>query len=147
MTTEPEVTIRPRRDDDLDDLARILVEVHSQDGYPVEGIADPHAWLRLEHPLGAWVAELNGKVVGNVALTEPGPHDDAPRMWAEQTDESVERTAVLGRLYIAPSARGQALGARLTEAASEAAAQLGRTAVLDVMKKDQKAQALYGKLG
>lgn len=146
MTAKPCVSIRPRRDEDLDELARILVEVHRQDGYPVEGVDDPYAWLRLESPLGAWVAELDGKVVGHVALSEPSPHDDAPRIWAEQTGKSVDRTAVLGRLFLAPTARGHAIGSRLTRTASDTATQLGRTAVLDVMHKDSAAIRLYEQL-
>lgn len=35
------VSARPRTDADLPELARILVEVHDRDGYPVEGVADP----------------------------------------------------------------------------------------------------------
>ncbi|MCH8611896.1 GNAT family N-acetyltransferase [Arsenicicoccus dermatophilus] len=147
MTPEPEVTIRPRRDDDLDELARILVQVHAQNGYPVEGVADPYAWLHLEQPLGAWVAELDGKVVGHVALTEPGPHDHAPRIWAELAGEPVERTAVLGRLFVSPDARGHQLGRRLCHTATAAASAHDRTAVLDVMLKDEAAIATYTSLG
>ncbi|WP_286958656.1 GNAT family N-acetyltransferase [Arsenicicoccus sp. UBA7492] len=147
MTTKPEAIIRPRRDDDLDELARILVQVHELDGYPVEGVADPHAWLTLTNPLGAWVAELNGKPVGHVALTEPGSHDDAPRMWSEQTGTPTERTAVLGRLFISPRARGLRLGRRLVGTAMDAATLANRVAVLDVMCKDRAAIRTYQAMG
>lgn len=34
------LTIRPRREEDLPDLAAVLVRVHALDRYPVEGMAD-----------------------------------------------------------------------------------------------------------
>ncbi|MCG7323433.1 GNAT family N-acetyltransferase [Arsenicicoccus bolidensis] len=143
MTDNPAIVIRPRRDDDLDELARILVEVHAHDGYPVEGVDDPRAWLHLERPLGAWMAELDGQVVGHVALTQPGPQDHAPSMWADLTTKPKEETAVLGRLFISPGARGKRVGAELTRTAMRAAMSEGRTAVLDVMAKDKAARRVY----
>ena len=38
-------TVRPREPRDLAQLAEALVRVHAADGYPVEGVADPRAWL------------------------------------------------------------------------------------------------------
>lgn len=50
------LTIRSRRDEDLPDLAAALVRVHALDGYPVEGVADPEAWLRHPNELQSWIA-------------------------------------------------------------------------------------------
>lgn len=147
MTKRHEATIRPRRDDDLNTLARVLVAVHERDGYPVEGVADPHAWLALSSPLGAWVAEIDGQPVAHVALTEPGPGDEAARMWCEQENVSPDDVAVLGRLFVSPTARGHRLGSRLTQTATHAAQEQGRRAVLDVMLKDVAAIAVYKALG
>lgn len=142
-----EAIIRPRRDEDLPALARILVEVHALDGYPVEGVADPESWLHLTNPIGAWVAELDGQPVGHAACTEPGPGDDAARMLHEQQGTPVDQIAVLGRLFIAPTARGRHLGTQLVHTAAKAASETGRRAVFDVMTKDKAAIAMYEKLG
>lgn len=138
-------TIRPRRDDDLPALALVLVEVHAVDGYPVEGVDDPLAWLDLPNAIGAWVAELDGRPVGHVALTGPGPDDEAPHLFAEQYGPAP--TAVLGRLFVSPTARGQGLAERLARTAIDAAAGDGRRPVLDVMQKDRAAIRLYERLG
>lgn len=138
-------TIRPRTDEDLPALAKVLVEVHATDGYPVEGVDDPLAWLDLPNAIGAWTAEVNRTPVGHVSLTEPGPGDEAPRLFARRF--GAVPTAVLGRLFIAPPARGQGLAQALVATASEAARRIGRRAVLDVMRKDQAAVGLYVRLG
>ncbi|MGL5829701.1 MAG: GNAT family N-acetyltransferase [Angustibacter sp.] len=138
-------TIRPRTDDDLPALAAALVEVHAIDGYPVEGVDDPLAWLDLPNAIGAWTAELDGEPVGHVALTEPGPGDEASRQFVEL--HGPQPTAVLGRLFVSPAARGQGLAEQLTRTAMTAAADAGRRAVLDVMQKDHAAIRLYERLG
>jgi ribosomal protein S18 acetylase RimI-like enzyme len=143
----PALVVRPRRDSDLGVLAGVLVEVHAVDGYPVEGVDDPGAWLRSDHELGAWVAEADGIPVGHVALTEPGPGDTAAELWTRLENIPTDAVAVLGRLFVSPAARGQHLGAKLATAATEHAHRLGRRAVLDVMAKDVAAIHTYEALG
>ncbi|NHA67474.1 GNAT family N-acetyltransferase [Phycicoccus flavus] len=137
--------IRPRTDNDLPALAKVLVEVHAVDGYPVEGVDDPLAWLDLPNAIGVWTAELGGAPVGHVALTEPGPGDDAARLLTEQSGP--EPMAVLGRLFVAPAARGQGLAEQLVNTAMCASAEIQRQLVLDVMVKDRAAFRLYERLG
>ncbi|MGM0386012.1 MAG: hypothetical protein ACQERF_08550, partial [Actinomycetota bacterium] len=55
--TAQQVTVRPRTPADLDRCAEVLIRVHAQDGYPVEGVADPHARLHPDRLLAAWVAQ------------------------------------------------------------------------------------------
>ena len=141
------MVIRPRRDCDIPALAAALVEVHALDGYPVEGVANPEAWLRLVNMLGAWTAQVDGQPIGHVALTDPGPGDDAAHIWHEQTGAPLHTLVVLGRLFVAPSTRGHALGRRLTQTATEAANAAGLRAVLDVMNKDHAAIHTYESLG
>ena len=139
--------IRPRTADDLPALADLLVRVHELDGYPVEGVADPIAWLKSDNELAALTAEKDGQVVGHVMLSYPSLGDAAAEEWARREDEPMDSIAVLGRLFISPDARGDRLGARLTDAATEIARKLGRRAVLDVMTKDKAAIRTYEKLG
>jgi GNAT superfamily N-acetyltransferase len=139
--------IRPRREDDLAALADVLIRVHERDGYPVEGATDPLAWLRSDHQLGAWTADLDGRPVGHVLLTTATAADSAAGLWTERTGADPETIAVLGRLFVDPDARGRHLGRRLTAAAVRTATQVGRRTVLDVMAKDVAAIRTYEALG
>jgi hypothetical protein len=47
-----EPIIRFRTADDLDQAGSVLVEVYELDGYPVEGVADPRAWLECPNSPG-----------------------------------------------------------------------------------------------
>ena len=139
--------IRPRTAEDLPRLGELLVRVHELDGYPVEGVADPIAWLKSDNELAALTAEKDGQVVGHVMLSSPGETDTSAAEWSRREGQPIETIAVLGRLFLAPEARGEALGARLTTSATEIARELGRRAVLDVMAKDKAAIRTYEKLG
>lgn len=143
--TEP--IIRPREDTDLESAGAALVDVHRTDGYPVEGVADPVAWLKPAGLISSWVAELDGEIVGHVAISEPQPGDDAVRLWLEQSDDSIEDVAVIGRLFVKTSARRQSIGEKLSLAVVTDPAIRGKRLVLDVMDKDQDAIRLYERLG
>lgn len=140
-----ELLVRPRQDADIPACAQALVATHAIDGYPVEGVADPEAWLRPEGLIKAWVGELHGQVVGHALITEPGPGDAAAVMWLANHPE--ERLAVGGRLFVHPHGRGHGLGLKLMEAAGKYCAEAGYRVVLDVMEKDQAAIELYERLG
>ncbi|KNX36041.1 GNAT family N-acetyltransferase [Luteipulveratus halotolerans] len=139
--------IRLRRDSDLPELAQILVAVHALDGYPVEGVDNPLAWLVSDSTLSAWVAELDGKLVGHVALSDPSESEGAAKLWAEQHGNTGPGLAMLGRLFVSPAGRGRGLGARLTATATNEARRMNRRAVLDVMEKDVAARKTYERLG
>ena len=147
MTDLKAVHVRERRDGDLAELGVVLTEVHASDGYPVEGVSDPVAWLHSAALVDAWVAVLRGRLVGHVALTRPGAGDDAAKVWSERSGQAPNQLAVLGRLFVAGSARGQGLGRRLVTTATDRADELGLRAVLDVMVKDVAAIATYEALG
>lgn len=101
--------IRPRTEEDIPALAQVLVRVHEKDGYPVEGVADPEAWLRSDRMLGVWVAELDGRPVGQVMLAEPGEGDEAAAMLANREGLPMDEIAVLCRLSWTPRPGGSAL--------------------------------------
>ncbi|WP_333752316.1 GNAT family N-acetyltransferase [Streptomyces sp. IBSBF 2394] len=140
------MTIRPFTDGDLAGAAAALVEVHDTDGYPVEGVDDPEAWIKSEDVLAAWVAGSGGRIVGHVAVMKP-QGEAAAELWIKQSGDSVDRVGVLARLFVVQSARKQAAGRRLMEAAMSHACAHGLRLVLDVMVKDASAIRLYEQLG
>ncbi|WP_406341428.1 GNAT family N-acetyltransferase [Streptomyces sp. NBC_00648] len=149
MTGKPaerDLIIRPRRAEDLDGAASALIAVHSSDGYPVEGVVDPHGWLDSPDVIRAWVAEVDGRVVGHVSINRPNG-EEAVALWANQDGVSATQIAVLARLFVLPEARGNDAGGRLMAAATESAQADGQRLVLDVMAKDAAAIRLYERLG
>jgi GNAT superfamily N-acetyltransferase len=141
------VIIRPRRDDDLPALADVLVRVHTIDGYPVEGVADPRAWLHHPHELQSWTTEAGGHPVGQITLAHATADDDAARVWHERTGGDIGRPASLVRLFVDPDHRGAGAGQLLIRTAAEHARSLNRSVAFDVMKKDRAAIRLYERMG
>ncbi len=138
--------VRPFESDDLPGAAAALIKVHETDGYPVEGVEDPEAWVSSDDVLAAWVAEMDGEVVGHVAVMRP--HGEAAvSLWIEQSGDHESHVAVLGRLFVVQAARKHATGRRLTEAAMNYGRQHDLRLVLDVMTKDAPAMRLYERLG
>lgn len=138
-----DVRIRPTIPADLDALAEVLVEVHANDGYPVEGVDFPRAWIELPEAIGQWTGLLDGRPVGHVALIPPGSGDLAPGLLAKHGNVSSNQVAVLVRLFVDPHARRRRVAQRLLDAVEDQARRSGLTPVLDVMKKDQAAIRLY----
>ncbi|MFH9349453.1 GNAT family N-acetyltransferase [Kitasatospora sp. NPDC017646] len=141
------VGVRRRRAADLADCVRALADVHAADGYPTEWPERPAAWLTPDGLLAAWVAEADGRIAGHIGLVRSTPGDMAPGRWSRRTGGRPELTAVIGRLYVAPAARGRAAGALLMECAVAHARVLGLHPVLDVLATDTAALALYRRLG
>ncbi|MEV5808707.1 GNAT family N-acetyltransferase [Streptomyces parvulus] len=140
------VTVRPFSNDDLTGAAEALVEVHETDGYPVEGVDDPEAWIKSEDVLAAWIAESDGRIVGHVAVMKP-QGEAAADLWVKQSGDDMGHVGVLARLFVVQSARKQAAGRQLMEAAASHARDHGLRLVLDVMVKDASAIRLYERLG
>jgi ribosomal protein S18 acetylase RimI-like enzyme len=141
------LAIRPRRNEDLPDLAAALVRVHALDGYPVEGVADPEAWLRHDHELQSWTAVDGDQPIGQVTLTRAVPDDDAARAWQQHTGGDIDCLAIPARLFVDPDHRGSGAGRLLMEAAVDFARTRGLAIAFDVMLKDRAAIRLYERLG
>ena len=140
------VIIRPFEDADLADAASALVQVHATDGYPVEGVDDPEAWLRSSDVIAAWVGVMNERIIGHVAIMQPHG-EDAVSLWMQQSDDAEGQIGVLARLFVVKEARKHAAGERLAQAAMDYGNEHGRRLVLDVMTKDAAAIRLYERLG
>ncbi|MGQ5264580.1 GNAT family N-acetyltransferase [Micromonospora sp. ZYX-F-536] len=131
--------IRRRRAADLDGCVAALALVHEADRYPLNWPADPHGWLREPRPARAWVAvDADGAVVGHVAVHRLPDRADGPL---------ARPTAEVARLFVAPGARGLALGGALLARARRWASTRGTDLVLDVADGDAAAVALYERTG
>ncbi|MFD9505003.1 GNAT family N-acetyltransferase [Streptomyces sp. NPDC060035] len=140
--------VRRRGAADLGVCVRALAEVHARDGYPVNWPARPAGWLaQASSSLDAWVAELDGQVVGHIGLSRSGAGDAAAVLWSAREDVGIERTAVVSRLFVAPGARGHGIGGLLMAEAVHEAGNRGLHPVLDVVSCDTAAAALYERLG
>ncbi|MFJ2771682.1 GNAT family N-acetyltransferase [Streptomyces sp. NPDC087300] len=144
----PVLRIRERDEArDMDACVELLAEVHEGDGYPVNWPADPADWLAGRAPLGAWVAELDGRIVGHVRLSRVGADDVAPVLWSERAGVAVDASAVVSRLFVSPGARGHGIGALLMARIGREALGRGLHPVLDVVSTDSPAVVLYERLG
>ncbi|MER7921482.1 MULTISPECIES: GNAT family N-acetyltransferase [unclassified Streptomyces] len=139
--------VRRREDADLDACVELLAEVHKRDGYPENWPERPGDWLARPALFAAWVAELEGRIVGHVGLSEGGVEDRAPGLWSRRAGTPVEATAVISRLFVSPTLRGRGVGALLMERAAGEARRRQRHPVLDVLTSDISAVALYERLG
>ncbi|MFE2540221.1 GNAT family N-acetyltransferase [Actinacidiphila glaucinigra] len=146
-TADAAIRVRRREEGDLDACVRVLAAVHDRDGYPVDWPTAPAAWLSGAASLAAWVAESDGVVVGHVGLGPGTGSDAAPGLWSAREGAGAGPTAVVGRLFVAPGARGRGVGARLMAAAVGEARLRGLHPVLDVVASDTAAAALYERLG
>jgi ribosomal protein S18 acetylase RimI-like enzyme len=140
-------TIRLRTPGDIQQCARRLIEVHELDGYPVEGVAEPEAWLSPPGLVRSWVGELDGSIIGHVLVATPGPSDDAAALWTNQSQDRESNILVLARLFVGPAGRNHGVGEKLTRAVMAEAAECSVRLVLDVMEKDRAAIRLYERLG
>jgi GNAT superfamily N-acetyltransferase len=125
----------------------VLAEVHGSDGYPANWPRHPAEWLTRPAQLAAWVAELNGRVVGHVSLSRSGSDDMAAVLWDRRNDVPLRDIAVVSRLFVSPAARGRGVGALLLAAAVQDAQERAVQPVLDVLSSDTSAVALYERLG
>jgi GNAT superfamily N-acetyltransferase len=142
----PHACIRLRHEEDLPALADALALVAAADGYPSRWPEDPADWLRSRDLLGAWVAERRGDLLGQVVLRRP--HGDVPvNLWCAATGLGLDRCAVVTRMFVPPAGQGAGLGQALLTVAWQAATELGRAPVLDVVSTNRSAVRLYERLG
>lgn len=145
MKTQPHAfTIRPRVPADTPQLADLLRAVHALDGYPVEGIDDPAAFLALPEQACSWVAASTTAdvLLGHVFLAAP------PTTLAATTmGKAGAPTAQLGRLLTLPTARGAGIATTLVSTATRWAARNGWRVRLMALERNGEAMRLYERMG
>lgn len=140
------VELRERTSGDHEELVGLIQLVHETDDYPARLPADLSAFIDDPGAAAAWVAVLDGRVVGHVALhhhTAPGVLELASATLDRPRDELV----VVARLLVHPAHRRQRVGAALLARATDTAQRSGRVAVLDVAMCYPRAIALYERTG
>lgn len=121
-------TVRLRRDADAGRLVELLAQTHANDAYPVDGSLVGWDFL-VGGVERAWVAEVDGRVEGHVAvLADP----DGP---------------LLSRLFVGVEARAAGVGSALLDAVEVWADAHRRDLRLVVLDQDAAARRLYEQRG
>jgi ribosomal protein S18 acetylase RimI-like enzyme len=141
----PAALIRQRQPEDLPGLVDVLAEAHRSAAYPVYWPADPARWLTPDQLLGAWVAEVDGVVLGHIAIATPGQETAGP--WSADTGRPIGQAVEITRLFVADAAQGRSVGRRLLDEACAAARHQDRHPVLGVLDHNRAAIALYDRAG
>ena len=138
--------VRPRTDDDLDATERLAFAVHDADGYPVHIPADMRNFLVAPDEFTAWVAELDGDVVGHVAL-----HARCSRGSTDVVSSELGLRpgdyGVVARLLVSPAARRRGIGRKLLDAARSDAVSRQLVPVLEVVTWHEAAISMYEAFG
>jgi len=135
------VTVRERRGDDLPALAAVLAEQQAATQYPVRWPLPIPVEDFLVRPgeEQAWVAELDGRVVGHVAVhTLGGPLRE--HFVAAVGSEDLAELAVL---FVGSDVIGTGVGGRLHDTAVDWIVASGRRPVLDVVPVHDRAVEVY----
>lgn len=122
------VLIRMRRHFDVDPLLKIAERVHAIDGYPPYLPDDDFRGLLLApETLVAWVAEVAGQPVGQVAL-HPRTGQPVMALASDVLGVEASRLGVVTRLLVSPDHRrlGAARALRISEAPTPAKSMIAR---------------------
>ena len=143
-----EVVVRERTGEDIPVLAEVLAAQRLHSGYPQNWpLPFPvEDFIARSDEDAAWAAELDGRVVGHVAVArvEPGLEAD---LWSAGTGRPREELAAVAVLFVDHTVAGRGVGKALLATAVEAIRASGRTPVLDVVQETESAVELYRRTG
>lgn len=112
------VVVRPRVTEDMDHVLATMRPVHEHDGYPSAWPKNALGWLTPRGILGAWVAIVDSRIIGHVAVGRV--FDDEDDCYLVQCSGlSVDEIAEVKRLFVEPSARGMGAATQLLAKAVE----------------------------
>ncbi len=143
----PDGMIRPRVDTDLDVVVALATVVQELDGYPVWLPGGDVLEFMVNPPSqAAWVAEIDGRIVGHIALNR-ATTPESMQVAAQATGRSVEEMGVIARLLVAPEVRRQGIGGALVDVCVAAAVEQGLQPMLDVGLRHGSGVAMYDATG
>lgn len=151
--TDPPVTIRPRRGDDVDALVEVLAAQQPFSGYPVTWPLPHPAREFIERPfeISSWVAEVAGRPVGHVAVTAVVPDNeetvDLADAWARGAGRPTDELQCVSALFLDHRLQGKGIGGRLLGRAVDEIRAAGCVPVLDIVHADARAMSVYRHLG
>lgn len=142
-------TIRPRREADLPALEHVLAGQQPASRYPYRWPLPFPVRDFIVRPAeqAAFVAELDGRVVGHVSVTEVAPDDTFAPAWTRATIRPVDELACVSVLFVDQSTQGSGVGGALLDAAVTWAREHGKAPVLDVVQTHGRAEAVYRRRG
>jgi GNAT superfamily N-acetyltransferase len=143
-----DVVVRARQPDDLPVLVGLLGEQQAASSYPIRWpMPFPvERFLVRRTELCAWVAEVDGEVVGHVAVTEVDRDLADAFLTATGTREPAD-VAMVSVLFTGTAARGLGAGGRLLDTAVAWIRERRRVPVLDVVPTHHLAAAMYARRG
>ncbi len=141
--------VRRRRDDDLPALLEILARQQAETQYPFSWPppGDPVDFVRRPTELAAWVAELDGRVVGHVGVHRVAAGDELGRLGSRAHGVPVGALRAVEVLFVDRGLGGRGVGSALLATATEHALAGGGAPVLDVVAEHEGPVALYLRRG
>lgn len=142
------VTTRERQPADVPLLVTLLGEQQPATSYPQRWPLPFPAEEFIVRPgeLAAWVAVLDGEVVGHVSVTELTDGRMAAD-WVEATGLASDGLAEVSVLFVAGDRHGSGIGGLLLDTAMAEIRRRGLTPMLDVVGEDTSAGLFYRRRG
>ncbi len=143
MPQTPHVVIERRSATDLPALVQVLSAQQSSSRYPLRWpLPFPvEDFLVRSHEDTAWVARLDGRVVGHVSVGRV--EGAAAEPFTAATGRPAHELALVSVLFVALDVLGSGIGGRLLDTAVEWARQRSRLPVLDVVPGHAAAVDVY----
>ena len=147
MRDASRVSLRSRRDDDVDVLTQLMAVTRDRDGYPPHWPPDTGRFIASRRELASFVSEdETGAVVGHVALNASSARP-CMELARAATGYDDDQLGAVARLVVAPQMRRHGIARQLLEAATRRCFELGRHPILDVVQWFDPAIALYETAG
>ena len=139
------VLVRGRTADDLPALVEVLAEQQFSSSFPLRWpLPFPvEQFLVRPHERAAWVAEVDGQVVGHVSVI--GPDAELAPVFVEAV--GTDRLAMVAVLFVGLTTLGLGVGARLHDVAVAWIREAGLVPVLDVVPTHDRAVQFYRRRG
>jgi GNAT superfamily N-acetyltransferase len=125
--------IRPRTARDVPACARLLRVVAGEHQYPARWPEAPRSWLSGPDVLDAWVCEVQGEILGHVAVATLPRNGISRVRWQEITGLEASELARISRLFVRRKVRRRGIATDLLDVAVDDVHRRGLMPVIDVV--------------